>query len=502
MPVDPTHPGIYVQEVPSGVRTIPGVSTSTALFIGGCASGPLNMPIICRTYSDFTRKFSEDATSSNLARYVKLCFMNGGTTCYVMRIASGALAATLQLRTGTGANSLLLTAKSVGLAGNDLRAAVSYDTDQPEATFNVELFRWVLDSLGNRVKADTELWRNVSMDQTSATYAPAFLSQNSLLVNASLAATPIASASVSQAPFQAAGTAGTDGSPPLASDYGDAYVVADREIDLFNILVLPSASGLNQQQLWGPASIFCKRRRAILLMDPPDTWTSAHEATTGVDALRIGLVKDHAALYFPRVTITENGLAVQLGPTGAIAGVMARIDTARGVWKAPAGTEADIRGVVGLERRLSDLENRDINARAINTLRALPSSVVCWGARTMDGNDSNASDYKYVPVRRLALFMEESLYRGLKWVVFEPNDEALWAQIRLNVGAFMHGLFTQGAFQGARTSDAYFVRCDAETTAQDDRNQGFVNIWVGFAPLKPAEFVVLHLRQVTGTINV
>ena len=119
-----------------------------------------------------------------------------------------------------------------------------------------------------------------------------------------------------------------------------------------------------------------------------------------------------------------------------------------------------------------------------------------WTATT-----ANPSDYKYVPIRRLALYIEESLYRGLKWVVFEPNDEPLWGQIRLNVGAFMHGLFTQGAFQGEKPTDAYFVRCDAETTTQDDRNKGIVNIWVGFAPLKPAEFVVLYLQQMAGQIT-
>jgi phage tail sheath protein FI len=181
---------------------------------------------------------------------------------------------------------------------------------------------------------------------------------------------------------------------------------------------------------------------------------------------------------------------------------MARTDTARGVWKAPAGTEADVRGITGLERKFSDGENGLLNPKAVNTIRIFPTGVVSWGARTMDGDDGNPSDYKYVSIRRLALYLEESLYRGLRWVVFQPNDEPLWAQIRLNVGAFMHGLFVQGAFQGQKSTDAYFVRCDAETTTQDDRNKGIVNVWVGFAPLKPAEFVVLYLQQMAGEIAV
>jgi uncharacterized protein len=301
--------------------------------------------------------------------------------------------------------------------------------------------------------------------------------------------------------YQTGGVPGSDGNPPKASDYANAYPIVDREIDLFNILVLPSATGVNQNQLWGAASDFCRQRRAILLMDGP-VWPDVLTAKSGVDNMRIGLVKDYAALYYPRLTVLDNGKSVQLGPTGAIAGLMARIDSSRGVWKAPAGTEADIRGIVGLERRFSDPENGVLNPKAINTLRVFPNGVVSWGARTMDGDDGNPSDFKYVPIRRLSLLIEESLYRGLQWVVFEPNDEPLWGQVRLNVGAYMHGLFTQGAFQGKKSSDAYFVRCDGETTSQDDRNKGIVNVWVGFAPLKPAEFVMLHLQQMAGQITV
>ena len=154
--------------------------------------------------------------------------------------------------------------------------------------------------------------------------------------------------------------------------------------------------------------------------------------------------------------------------------------------------------ISGLERRFSDLEHGILNQRAVNTIRVFPNGIVNWGARTMDGDDDFASQWKYIPIRRLALFIEESLYRGLKWTVFEPNDEPLWSQIRLNVGAFMQGLFRNGAFQGTQPKDAYFVKVDTETTTETDRNLGIVNIWVGFAPLKPAEFVILYLQQMAG----
>jgi phage tail sheath protein FI len=236
-------------------------------------------------------------------------------------------------------------------------------------------------------------------------------------------------------------------------------------------------------------------------MDPPPVWTDPQTAVAGVPLLRVGLVKDYSAVFFPRITIDDNGIKRPIGPAGALAGLFGRTDATRGVWKAPAGTEADLRGITGLDQQLSDRENGTLNPRAINTLRVFPSGIVSWGARTNQGDDDTPHDYKYIPIRRLALFIEESLYRGLKWVVFEPNDEPLWAQIRLNVGAFMHNLFRQGAFQGATPKFAYFVKCDGETTTQNDRNLGIVNIWVGFAPLKPAEFVVLYLQQMAGEIE-
>jgi uncharacterized protein len=210
-------------------------------------------------------------------------------------------------------------------------------------------------------------------------------------------------------------------------------------------------------------------------------------------------VNDHAAIYWPGVAVSTNGTTKFIDPSGSIAGLMARTGSNRGVWKAPAGLEATIRGVRGVQYPMSDPENGVINPEAVNAIRVFPNGIVSWGARTVAG--FNDSDYKYIPVRRLALFIEESLYRGLKFAVFEPNDEPLWAQIRLAAGAFMNNLFRQGAFQGQKTSDAYFVKVDSETTTQNDINLGIVNVVVGFAPLKPAEFVVITIQQKAGQVQ-
>lgn len=180
----------------------------------------------------------------------------------------------------------------------------------------------------------------------------------------------------------------------------------------------------------------------------------------------------------------------------------ARTDRDRGVWKAPAGADATLNGVHELAYALSHAEDAGMNALGVNCLRLFPAfGVVAWGARTLHGADSAASEYKYVSVRRLALYVEESLARGLTWVTFEPNDQALWAQIRSNAGAFMNVLFRSGAFHGVSPHDAYFVKCDSQTTTQADIDRGVVNILVGFAPLKPAEFVEIRIQQLAGQVR-
>jgi phage tail sheath protein FI len=307
--------------------------------------------------------------------------------------------------------------------------------------------------------------------------------------------------------FQNTSVQGINGDFPKPPDYARAFEAIGRDVDLFNLMILPRADGQNdaaRAALWGPASDFCARERAILLVDPRSTWTNITLAEQGVDQLRIGLETRNSAAYWPRLRAadgTPNGKVID--PAGSVAGVMARIDGARGVWKAPAGLEATVRGVMGVERRMTDPENGVINPKALNAVRVFPSGVVLWGARTLVGFDGSGNiDDKYIPVRRTMLMIEESLYRGLHFAVFEPNDEPLWAQIRLAAGSFMNGLFRQGAFAGTKSSDAYFVMCDSSTTTANDINLGIVNVIVGFAPLKPAEFVVVTVTQIAGQAQV
>ena len=245
----------------------------------------------------------------------------------------------------------------------------------------------------------------------------------------------------------------------------------------------------------------------MVLVDPPfvtSAWDEMSDVTAASAITSVVSRSENAALFFPRIRV-QNPLRENrpepYAPSGAVAGVIARTDASRGVWKSAAGIDATLSGVLGLEVNLTDRENGAINQLGANCLRQFPNTgPVVWGARTLTGADSSASEWKYLAVRRTALFLEESVCRGTQWVVFERNDEPLWAQIRLNIGAFMQNLFRQGAFQGKSPREGYFVKCDRETTTQTDIDNGIVNIMMGFAPLKPAEFVVITLQQIAGDI--
>jgi hypothetical protein len=268
-------------------------------------------------------------------------------------------------------------------------------------------------------------------------------------------------------------------------------------IDLFNLLCVPGETSPTTLQL---LQTFCRERRAFLIADAPNE--NFTKMMSGPDAQLTGVDAINAAYYFPWVRSPDplqQNRPRAFPPSGFVAGLYAKTDANRNVSKAPAGTDATIVGAVGLEYTLTDAENGILNVQAVNCIRTFPVyGTVVWGSRTLRGNDAIGSEWKYVPVRRLALFLEESLYRGTQWVVFEPNDTALWAQIRLNIGSFLQNLFRQGLFQGTSPRDAYFVKCDAETTTQSDIDRGIVNIVVGFAPLKPAEFVIIKFQQMAG----
>jgi uncharacterized protein len=525
MPSALTFPGVYIEEIPSGVRTITGVATSVAAFAGWAPKGPTDKAELVLSFPDFERKFGGLHPESYLGSSVSQFFANGGQKAYIVRlvsaggpapagggtapVAAGSSTITLNSGAATPAPALTITAKSPGKWGDNYAIITKKRAAPDDARFQLQVANIKDDPKGVVV----ESFENLSMLPTDKRYVVNVLADESNLIAAAVAGTPPSTdppkdtervatppADAGNLPTTAKLTNGNDGTVLAATDA--AFVTAldptsatssihllDR-VDLFNLLCVP---GMTDETALQKLQKFCRDRRAILIAD-----CGPKPALTGNDAI-------NAAFYFPWLSAPDplqENRPRDYPPCGFVAGIYARTDTSRGVWKAPAGTEASLVGVLGPRATLTNDENGVLNPKAVNCIRALPIyGTVLWGARTLQGNDERGSEWKYIPVRRTALFIEETLFRALTWVVFEPNDEPLWAQIRLNVGAFMHDLFRQGAFQGQTPKDAYFVKCDKETTTQSDINRGIVNIIVGFAPLKPAEFVIVKIQQIAGQIE-
>ena len=656
MAVTPTYPGVYIEEIPSGVRAITGVSTAIAAFVDYFPRGPLNQPVQVFSFGDFERQFGGLDLLSEASYAIQQFFLNGGTTAWVVRTTSTANPATtaaVTLQDGAGNNVLVASAASPGNWGNNVRIDVDYGTTDPTKLFNLTVTEVTLVA-GKPQVLSSETFRNLLIDSTQANDAVATVNDASSLIQLALptatptsthppaqtgtlssafalgklpagvpkasdsmtvalnanpaktitlSATPPATLASLAATLQSliraadsslatvtvglvgsattevflqfkAGTGNAadilkfaDGAGTLATALGlDAAGAANVQqytvggaaagaqvspqsggngiwnfatdpdgmagglsgdpnlktgmfalvnADLFNILCIPATARMTAGtdnhafEVATNANSLCDQRRAFYLMDPPQGPgpVGANDSPTAIAAwldTNASLRNRNAAIYFPRLDIPDPLNGFRLRPTpvsGTMAGLYARTDATRGVFKAPAGTDASLTGVQQLEYKLTDGENGVLNPLGINALRSFPVfGPIAWGARTLFGADQLADDYKYVPVRRFALFLEESLFRGTQWVVFEPNDEALWAQIRLNIGAFLQDLFRQGAFQGTTPQQAFFVKVDSETTTQTDINNGIVNIIVGFAPLKPAEFVIIQIQQMAGQL--
>ena len=504
MSVATTYPGVRVVEVPSSVRTIVGVPTSVTAFVGRALRGPVDDPVAISSFAEFDRTFGGQWADSALGQQVADFFRQGGGAAVVVRVHKSKTNDTASLVLGGSPNQLTLAAASPGAWGAQLSALLNRQTRDPSDTrlYHLE----VTDAGANR----TEVYDNVSTDTASSRRLDLVLKQQSTLVrvSGSMPTGEITSTAVTQT-----ATNGNDGDPISKDQISDSSLEDPKKglfallkADPINLLVIPpyTNAGDIEVEVRTAALTYAEDHAAVFVMDPPAGWTTRALAVTGANAASF-TTSNHAALYFPRVQQpdpTRDGMMTTVGAAGAVAGIIASTDATRGVWKAPAGLDARLTGVEALSVPLTDDDIGFLNPIGVNCLRVTPGvGHVVWGARTREGADRLSSQWKYLPVRRLALYIEQSLYQGLQWVVFEANDEPLWSQIRLNVGSFMNQLFRQGAFQGTSPRAAYFVKCDKDTTTQADRDLGVVNIDVGFAPVKPAEFVILRLQQMAGQIT-
>ncbi|WP_198316704.1 phage tail sheath family protein [Cystobacter fuscus] len=294
--------------------------------------------------------------------------------------------------------------------------------------------------------------------------------------------------------------------PPRAQDYQSVFGGPLKKISDISVVVLPDQSlppdGTGNPGIAAALAHCEEMRNRVLIIDPPPGFElkSAQE----VNQLRLP-TSTYSVLYYPRVKVAnpfyKAGATVKASPTVTVApsafaaGMWSRIDARRGVWKAPAGVETSLLGTAGLEFQVDDGAQDQLNPLGVNCLRVLPNfGAVLWGARTLATRAD--PEWRYVSVRRTAIMIEQSVYNGIQWAVFEPNDHRLWSALRTNIGSFMDGLFRAGAFQGDKASDAYFVRCGlGDTMTQGDIDRGQVIAVVGFAPLKAAEFVIIRIQQ-------
>jgi uncharacterized protein len=517
------HPGVYVSEVPSGARSIEGAPTSTTIFVGETERGPLGATKI-KSRSDYERLFGgyfrvrdeasppAEPTRVLTAYAIDGFYLNGGSTAYVLRaIDSGGTPGTAQRGN--------IEASSPGVWGNSISIAFLASSGTDSGRFRIAV---VYESPETGERSLVETWDRLTTDHADENYVVDRLRQ-SLYVRWAEDAVPAVptldqlGSPPSTNPGESdivdgalAMTGGDGGGGDLdPADYAEILADGLAGVDDAALVVATCDAMLSDSSHYAEyVDEFIgfaegrPRQDLFFVGDLPSQRTVGDptQATTAtVTAKDARTSSNYAALFWPHLVVGDlvgvgRNPTITVPPGGYVAGLFARIDGRRGVWKAPAGTEATLNGTIAMEYQLNDLHSDELNPKGVNALRQIPGAGrVVWGARTMQPN----SEWRYIPVRRTAIFLRTSIYNGIQWAVFEPNDEPLWASLRASIGGFMETQFRNGAFAGRTRDDAYFVKVDAETTTEIDQAAGIVNILVGFAPLRPAEFVVVKLSQKT-----
>lgn len=511
MPVTVKFPGVFVEELSSGVGGISGVETSVAAFIGRALRGPTDGDELRAgekadifSWGDYERVFGGLWRESAMSYAVRDFFDNGGRRAVIIRVfhADGPSRAII------GAGTVELVAASPGAWGNRLTVEIDHATSLEDPEMDGAFFNLTVRDTGTGIM---ERFTKVTLVENHVRSLDRVLEAESDLVR-------VRSGSMGGERPEATAGALVVESPVndgAALEEADVLGKADagtglyglNKVGLVNLVCVPPylPGGEVDLSVLAAAARICVDSRAFLIIDAPVGWTSSDAATRGVGSICEALGENgrNAAVYFPWLCQPDPLRGGEVGvfpPCGAVAGVFARTDTVRGVWKAPAGVEAVLKGVGSLSVLVDDRENAVLNPLVVNCLRVLPrTGPVVWGSRTLRGADAlGDSTWRYVPVRRLALYIEESVMRATRWAVFEANDERLWERLRVDINAIFQGLFRQGAFAGSTATEAYFLRCDATTTTPADMAMGLVKVQVGFAPLKPAEFVVLEFQIVAG----
>jgi phage tail sheath protein FI len=534
MPVTPSYPGLYIEELPLSAHSISAAPTSITVIVGYThpfKTKRFNEAVRMFSFTEYEREFggmfASGLVESHVPHAVNQFFMNGGSDLYVVGLKPtiqampvvtprsnpppvdyASVDAKVTVATSAGKGIVFKAREPTDLT--EMSVAVN-NLKKSGVTADFDTFDLVI-AYGRRV----ETYRGVTLTPSAPGAQLKALSNVSSLVsieadgNANFDfGTGFPAAPVPNVfPLSKPANFATNFDP---ADFVNAFKASTSldKVPIFNILLTP---GIFDNTVNSAALAFAERKRAFVIVDAPQSSAADESFLPAIQPVTSYLaaapLSENGALYFPYLRAGDplSGGTIEVAPSGYVAGIYARTDTRRGVWKAPAGIEATLINTTGVvaRGRMSNEQQGVLYGTItgdvpINCLRSFPGAgTVVFGARTLVGSNKAYNQSKYVPVRRMTLFIEQTLLANLTWVVFEPNDEPLWISIRTSIENFMLSLFNQGALQGSKPSDAFQVKCDHSTTTQQDVDNGIVNILVAFAPLKPAEFVIIKIAQLAG----
>ena len=550
MPITPTYPGVYVEELPSVSHSVTPAPTSVTAFVGythPLKTQTFSQAVQLSSFADYQANFggffSHPLLPDYMGQAVSQFFLNGGSTAWVVGLPGSYLA--LPATAGTPATVQSPVVGATVTVGPKTTGQLVFTALEPTALTSTSAgiqmtltFSNLRQTTNANDTADititygstTESYRRVTIGNLVTALAPSALA--TVTVSATMTAYPAAVTPGTALTFGYTATVNPAWTVINPLDFVPVFQDNSSldKVSVINLVAMPGITGTGALSALSDAVNFCERKLAFLIIDPPPyavaDSTESNDPTAKALAGAAGLLaatppaspdtvddmlsggtffpqSPNCALYFPWVQTSDpvTGQPAQSPPSGFVAGVFAQEDASNGVWKSPAGLETVLLGTPGVVPwgRMTDPRQGALNPVGINCLRQFPGvGTVIYGASTIVRGNSGFQQYWYVSVRRMALFIEQSLSAGLKWAVFAPNDQQLWTALRLEVQAFMLSLFLQGAFPGSTPDQAFQVQCDSTTTTQTDINNGTVNIVVSFAPLKPAEFVVIKIAQLAG----
>lgn len=546
MPVSVSYPGVYIEELPSSSHSVTAAPTSVTVFVGytnpfwvgpSGSTPPFGKATEVHSFSEYAATFGGFFSSPWLPDLVGQAvfqfFQNGGSEAYVVALQASdyvdpaSTSATSSAVSVTAAQASIVNTSSDGFVFTAV-VPVGVPASASSAALGVGMTVSISNITTHSAANDTADITIVYGATTVETYRRVAISSVVATIGGQSQLVTVAAAGTVPSNYDGLPTQKTlvYATPPHASwtvispsAFGSVFAAGGSldKVPVFNLMALP---GISDNATLAQALSFCEGKRAFFIMDPPanavtdtlagalpgapahgaaiaDIWNGVAAGTTAPP------VSHNGAIYFPYLQSTDpvTGAAITVPPSGYVAGIFAREDSNRGVWKSPAGLETTILGTGGVVPwgAMTDPQQGDLNPLGINCIRTFPGiGSVVFGARTLVSENPAYEQWKYLAVRRMALFIEQSLYASLRWAIFEPNDTPLWNALKQEVSAFMLGLFRQGAFAGTTVAQAFQVQCDSTTTSGTDVDQGTVNILVGFAPLKPAEFVVIQIAQLAG----